>query len=160
LLSAALVATGVGSLVGGTLSDRTGRWPLLAVCLGLLAPLALTLQVAPPTVQAIQVALMGFLVGATFPVAIVAAQETWPSGHGVASGLTMGLTWIGGGIGALVTGAIADRSSLDSALGWLWVPAALATVCILAYPLLTRNAHSKDSIVSDPDTASTDSQRA
>jgi len=144
MLSAALIATGVGSLVGGTLSDRTGRWPLLAASLGLLAPLVWFVPSAPPMVQPVQIAILGFLVGATFPVAIVAAQETWPSGHGVASGLTMGLTWVGGGIGALVTGSIADSHSLDVAFRWLWLPAVLATVCILAYPLLTRGAQLGD----------------
>jgi FSR family fosmidomycin resistance protein-like MFS transporter len=138
MLSAALVATGIGSLVGGTLSDRTGRWPLMAVSLGLLAPLVSSLHAVDPAVQPVLIAALGFLVGATFPVAIVAAQESWPTGHGMASGLTMGLTWVGGGIGALVTGAVADAYSLGVALRWLWLPAVLATACILAYPLLTR----------------------
>jgi FSR family fosmidomycin resistance protein-like MFS transporter len=138
MLSAALIATGIGSLVGGTLSDRTGRWPLMVTSLGLLAPLVWLLGTAPPTVRFLQVGAIGFLIGSTFPVAIVAAQETWPTGHGVASGLTMGLTWVGGGVGGLVTGWLADTYSLDIALTWLWLPAVLAAVCILAYPFLTR----------------------
>ena len=160
MLFAALIATGAGSLVGGTLSDRTGRWPLLAASLGLLAPLVWSVPFVAPAVQPIQIAVLGFLVGATFPVAIVAAQETWPSGHGVASGLTMGLTWVGGGIGALVTGSIADSRSLDVAVQWLWLPAVLATLCILAYPLLTRGALLGDAPMSAGEAAPGGSPRA
>ena len=54
VLFAVGVATGLGSLVGGTLSDRTGRWPLLAVSLGLLAPLVWSLQVAPAVIWKMQ----------------------------------------------------------------------------------------------------------
>jgi FSR family fosmidomycin resistance protein-like MFS transporter len=154
MLSAALVAMALGSLLGGTLSDRTGRWPLMAVSLGLLAPLVWSVPAVPAPLQPVLIALLGFLVGATFPVAIVAAQETWPTGHGMASGLTMGLTWIGGGIGAVVTGAVADRFSLDVALQWLWLPAVLATVCILAYPVLTRGARLGE-VLGRPDETST-----
>jgi MFS family permease len=119
----------------------------MVVSLGLLAPIVWLLGNAPPSVQYIQVAALGFLVGSTFPVAIVAAQETWPTGHGMASGLTMGLTWVGGGVGGLVTGWLADSYSLDIALRWLWLPAALGAICILAYPMLTRQAATGDGAV-------------
>ncbi len=138
LLSVLLAAMGVGSLLGGALSDRVGRWQVFALCLGLLSPVLLLFLGATGILQAALVAMVGVLVGATFPLSIVMAQEAWPSGVGIASGLVMGLGWVPGGIGASVTGMIADRLSLHTGLSLLVVPAALGTACVLCYALAQR----------------------
>jgi FSR family fosmidomycin resistance protein-like MFS transporter len=134
------VALGAGTLLGGALSDRVGRWQLLALCLGTLGPVTWLLLQAPPAWQIPIVAVMGTLIGATFPISIVMAQETWPSGVGTASGLVMGLGWVPGGLGASLTGIVADRYSLDAALRLLILPAVLSAVCILAYGWVQRAA--------------------
>jgi FSR family fosmidomycin resistance protein-like MFS transporter len=133
-------ALGVGTLLGGALSDRLGRWQLLALCLVLLGPMAWVLLQVPAGWQMPVVGVLGVLVGATFPISIVMAQETWPSGVGTASGLVMGLGWVPGGIGASLTGVLADRYSLTTALGLLVIPAVLSAACILAYALVQRSA--------------------
>lgn len=138
LLSVLLASMGVGSLFGGALSDRLGRWQVFALCLGLLSPVLLLFLGATGILQAALVAMVGVLVGATFPLSIVMAQEAWPSGVGIASGLVMGLGWVPGGIGASVTGMIADRLSLHTGLSLLVVPAALGTACVLCYALAQR----------------------
>jgi FSR family fosmidomycin resistance protein-like MFS transporter len=89
--------------------------------------------------QAVLVAMAGVLIGATFPLSIVMAQEAWPGGVGIASGLVMGLGWVPGGIGASVTGLIADRLSLGTGLRLLVIPALLGMVCMLFYALLQRS---------------------
>jgi MFS family permease len=78
-------------------------------------------------------AFIGMLLGTTFPVSIVMAQETWPSGVGIASGLVMGLGWLPAGIGASVTGAIADRLSLEAGLRTLFVPALIGVGLVIVY---------------------------
>ncbi|UCC65075.1 MAG: MFS transporter [Anaerolineae bacterium] len=133
-------ALGAGTLLGGALSDRLGRWQLLAVCLVLLGPVAWVLLQVPIVWQIPVVAVLGILIGATFPISIVMAQETWPSGVGTASGLVMGLGWVPGGIGASLTGRVADAYSLTMALRLLVVPAALSAACILAYALVQRSS--------------------
>ena len=132
-------ALGVGTLLGGALSDRLERWQLLAVCLVLLGPMTWILLQVPAGWQMPVVAVLGVLVGATFPISIVMAQETWPRGVGTASGLVMGLGWVPGGIGASLTGVLADRYSLTSALRLLVIPAALSAACILVYAMVRRS---------------------
>jgi FSR family fosmidomycin resistance protein-like MFS transporter len=134
------IALGVGTLLGGALSDRLGRWQLLAVCLVLLGPVTWVLLQVPVGWQIPMVAVLGVLVGATFPISIVMAQETWPSGVGTASGLVMGLGWVPGGLGASFTGVVADRYSLTTALGLLVIPAVLSAACILVYAMVLRSS--------------------
>lgn len=132
-----LMATmGVGSLIGGVLSDRIGRWQMLVVVLGLLAPAAWAFVGASGVAQWALIVAIGMLLGATFPVSIVMAQETWPSGMGVASGLVMGLGWLPAGIGASVTGAIADRVSLEAGLRTLVIPAMIGAALAVTYGIM------------------------
>lgn len=130
------IALGLGSLVGGALSDRLGRWQLFALCMGFLGPAGWLFLSASGPLEVALIGVMGILIGATFPVSIVLAQETWPSRVGVASGLVMGLGWVPGGIGASITGLVADRVSLAVGLRTLSLPALLGAACVLAYALV------------------------
>lgn len=143
MLSIFLVGAGVGSLSGGVLSDRIGRWQSLALCLGLLGPVHLLFLSASGPSQMALVALIGLLTGATFPVGIVMAQEALPDAVGIASGLVMGLGWVPGGLGASLTGLVADRYSLAAGLRLLALPAALGTLCILAYSVVRRRQQAR-----------------
>ena len=136
-----LASVGVGSLIGGTLSDRIGRWQVLALSLALLGPAEWLFLSAPDPLQVALLGAVGALLGASFPVSIVMAQETWPHGLGVASGLVMGLPWMGGGIGAALTGLVADHFSLTAGLQVLALPAVLGTASTLAYAVLRRARH-------------------
>jgi len=132
-----LMATmGIGSLIGGALSDRVGRWQTLVIVLGLLAPVSWLFVGASGIAQWVLIVAIGVLLGATFPISIVMAQETWPSGMGVASGLVMGLGWLPAGIGASVTGAIADRVSLEAGLRTLPIPALIGAGLVVSYGIV------------------------
>jgi FSR family fosmidomycin resistance protein-like MFS transporter len=109
MLTVLLVSITVGTLIGGTASDRIGRWPVL---------------------------LIGVLIGSSFPVTVVMAQDSWPHGVGLASALVMGLGWLPGGIGASTTGLIADGSSLTTALLWLVIAPVLGLSFALMYALV------------------------
>lgn len=127
---------GIGSLIGGALSDRVGRWQMLVGVLALLTPVAWAFVGASGLWQWALVILIGTLIGATFPITIVMAQETWPSGMGIASGLVMGLGWLPSGIGASVTGAIADHASLEAGLRTLAAPALVGAVLAVTYGIV------------------------
>ncbi len=131
-----LAATGIGSLIGGTVSDRMGRWQLFAICIGLLGPATWFFITAGPMGQWILLAVMGLFIGALFPISIVLAQETWTQGVGIASGLVMGLGWVPGGIGASFTGWVADQATLTTGLQLLVIPTILGAVLILGYAAL------------------------
>jgi len=143
MLTVYLAVMGVGSLIGGALSDRIGRWQLLGLCLGLLGPMVWLFVGATGWLQWVLIAVVGALLGATFPVSIVMAQETWPSGVGIASGLAMGLGWLPAGIGASFTGFVADRLSLAVGLRALVVPAVVGVGLVLAYAASRRRALDK-----------------
>ena len=140
VLSVLLLSVSVGSFTGGPLSDRVGRWQVVAlslVLLGLAQSIFLTVSLFW---QVGLVAVMGMMIGASFPVAIVMAQETWPKGVGLASALIMGLGWAPGGLGAWITGLIADKSSLATGLQTLIVPPLVGVVAALGYALLQRRS--------------------
>jgi FSR family fosmidomycin resistance protein-like MFS transporter len=84
------------------------------------------------TVQLLCIGLIGVMIGATFPVTILMAQEIWPRATGLASSLVMGVGWLPAGIGSWVVGLIADRSSLSAGLTTLiFVPLVGVTAVIL-----------------------------
>jgi FSR family fosmidomycin resistance protein-like MFS transporter len=142
MLTTLLISISIGTLVGGTLSDRIGRWQVLALSLGLLGPIQWFFATTNSPAQVGFVVLIGILLGASFPVTIIMAQETWPRGVGLASALAMGLGWLPGGIGASTTGLVADQTSLTIALRWLVVAPAMGLACALVYALIwTRNSH-------------------
>jgi FSR family fosmidomycin resistance protein-like MFS transporter len=133
MLTAFLVTVSLGTLLGGTLSDRIGRWQVVALSLALLGPTYWVFMLASGSAQVGLVGLVGLLLGSTFPVTVVMAQEAWPQGVGLASALVMGLGWLPGGLGASVTGLVADHSSLGGALQLLVIPPILGLVCALIY---------------------------
>lgn len=111
-----MVAVSVGSLFGGSLSDSFGRLPVIVLSLSLMMVgqwLMMHLTGAP---QMAAVVLIGLMIGASFPVTIVLAQEAWPQSLGFASAMVMGLGWLPAGLGAWVVGTIADRSTLTAGL--------------------------------------------
>jgi FSR family fosmidomycin resistance protein-like MFS transporter len=82
---------------------------------------------------------MGILVGLTLPASIVLAQEVWSRGVGLASALVIGLGWVPGGIGAAVTGLLADKYSLAIGLRALLIAPIISVVCMLAFVALRRH---------------------
>lgn len=134
------MGAGLGGLTGGPLSDRVGRWQVLAASLLLLSLVQFFFLSATGLTQMGLVALMGFLVGGTMPVSIVMAQEAWPQGVGLASSMVMGVGWMPGGIGAWVTGWVADHYSLAAGMHTLLYPPLLGLICVLAYAALTQRA--------------------
>jgi MFS transporter, FSR family, fosmidomycin resistance protein len=136
LLSIFLVSIGLGSLIGGPLSDLVGRWQVVAVSLVLLGLGQWFFLTVTGPVQLGLVSLMGVMVGASFPVAIIMAQETWPAAVGLASGLVMGLGWAPGGIGTFLTGYLADRFTLVAGLQSLILPILVSLMSVLVFAWL------------------------
>lgn len=135
VFSAMLVATSIGTLIGGTLSDKVGRWQVVGGSLLLLNPAVWLLLHSTGAVQVGAAMFLGALLGSSFPVTVAMAGETWPRGVGLAASLVMGLGWFPGGIGASVTGAIADYSTLTSALHWLMVAPLVGLVFVTLFAL-------------------------
>ena len=129
-----------GSLLGGALSDRVGRWQVVLAAAALLVPAnGALLAVGPggaPATLLLLTAAIGCLIGMTYPVAIIMAQEAWPRNLGLAGGLVMGLGWLPGGVGASATGLLADSAGLQRALSTLVVPLLVGVAAIGSYALI------------------------
>ncbi|KGQ22997.1 MFS transporter [Thermus filiformis] len=85
----------LGTLLGGTLSDRLGRKRVLVGTLTFALPLYLGLLFLPPEnpLYLVLLAVTGALMNAGIPVATAMAQELEPKQMATVSGLLMGFTW-------------------------------------------------------------------
>jgi MFS transporter, FSR family, fosmidomycin resistance protein len=115
-LTVMLACGAVGTLIGGRMADRFSRRIVLRVSLGLLTPLMVVMLAGGIGVAIGALALIGAATIATFSVTVVMGQEYLPGRLGIASGVTLGLSIGIGGIAAAGLGALADATSLRTAL--------------------------------------------
>jgi FSR family fosmidomycin resistance protein-like MFS transporter len=115
-LTVMLAAGAIGTLIGGRLADRFGRRVVLRTSMAVLTPLMIVLLLGGIGVAIGALALIGAATIATFSVTVVMGQEYLPSRLGIASGVTLGLAIGVGGLGAAILGAVADATSLRTAL--------------------------------------------
>ena len=105
-----------GTVLGGSLADRIGNKPVLAVSLGVVGPLIALLLVVGEAGAFALVALIGFFLFGTFSIAVVMGQEFLPNRIGVASGVTLGAAIGFGGLVAWLLGLLADQTSLTTVM--------------------------------------------
>ena len=136
-----------GAVLGGALSDRVGRWQVVLAAGVLLVPAnAALLAVGPgggPGALLPLVAAIGCLIGATYPVAIIIAQEAWPRNIGLAGGMIMGLGWLPGGVGASAVGMMADSFGLARALATGVIPLLVGVLAVGGYAVLSARGTSR-----------------
>lgn len=121
----------VGNLTAGFLSDRIGRHRVIIASLLLAAPMLIALMHAQGVWVVIFAFALGFCTIASLPLTLLIGQEMLPDRPGVMTGLTLGFTFIAGGLGAAVTGALAERFSLGTVFAWLPLLPLLAMVAAL-----------------------------
>lgn len=146
IFSAVLVATSIGTVIGGTLSDRVGRWQVVGTGLILLSPAMWVFLNTTGAAQIGTAMLIGALLGSSFPVTVAMAAETWPKGVGLASALVMGLGWMPGGIGASFTGYLADNTTLTNGLTWLMVAPVVGVGFVIAFALQQRRQQGMEAV--------------
>lgn len=117
VVATVIVASGaLGTLLGGILADRLSSWRVLLGSLTLAIPALLAFAASGGPLGLIAAAAFGLLADASISITLVAAQRLLPGRTGVASGFILGMGFVTGGIGAPVTGWIADRIGLQLAL--------------------------------------------
>ncbi|WP_174520010.1 MFS transporter [Planococcus rifietoensis] len=97
-----------GTFFGGPLADRIGRKRVIVLSLLVPIPLALVLPYVALPIVAVILAVLGFFLMLSFSVMVVYAQELVPSRIGTMSGLTVGLAFGMGAIGAVAIGVLMD----------------------------------------------------
>jgi MFS transporter, FSR family, fosmidomycin resistance protein len=107
------VASAVGGIVGGVLSDRLGRVRVLRSAILITLPLfALLIYSAPGQWWFYPLTfLVGALVNASIPVGVVTAQEYAPGHVAVASSIMMGFSWGVSGMLVFLVGLLADLTT-------------------------------------------------
>lgn len=99
----------VGTFFGGPMADRMGRKNVILLSVAVPIPLSLILPYVPIWVVVILLTLIGFFIMLSFSVTVVYAQELVPSKIGTMAGLTVGLAFGMGAIGAVVIGILMDH---------------------------------------------------
>lgn len=103
-----LAAGVLGTYFGGVLADRFGLKNMILFSISGAAPFALILPHLPLFWVYPVITVLGFIVLSGFSVSVVYAQFLMPAKVGMASGLTTGLAFGMGAIGAVVLGKAAD----------------------------------------------------
>ncbi|WP_019414878.1 MFS transporter [Paenisporosarcina sp. TG20] len=104
-----LAVGAAGTFFGGPFADKIGRKNVIVLSLLVPIPLALLLPYASIPVVLILLILIGFFIMLSFSVTVVYAQELVPSKIGTMAGLTVGLSFGMGAIGAVVIGILMDH---------------------------------------------------
>jgi FSR family fosmidomycin resistance protein-like MFS transporter len=103
-----LAAGVLGTYFGGVLADKLGLKNMIVFSIAGAAPIALILPHLPLFWVYPVITILGFVVLSGFSVSVVYAQFLMPANVGMASGLTTGLAFGMGAIGAVALGRAAD----------------------------------------------------
>lgn len=98
----------IGTFFGGPIADRIGRKNVIVCSLVIPIPLSLLLPHVPLWAVVLLLICIGFFIMLSFSVTVIYAQELVPSKIGTMAGLTVGLAFGMGAIGAVAIGALMD----------------------------------------------------
>lgn len=130
-----MLGSAFGGLAGGWLADRYSNRVALGVgLLGALIPLFFYIP-APYLARIPLLTVAGFFGGMPHSVLVLGVQWLFPARRAMASGLALGLMFMGGAVGSYLVGIVADGIGLAITLQWL---ALLLLVCLPIVPLLPR----------------------
>ena len=118
----------IGSVAGGYIGDHFGRKNCILWSLVFCLP-TLYLFLTSSEISALTWFLLffsGAALQSALPASIIWAQEMIPNNAAMASGMMLGLSFGLGGLGAAITGAMADVIGLQSALVFSLLPLALS----------------------------------
>ncbi|MEI8188603.1 MAG: MFS transporter [candidate division NC10 bacterium] len=110
----------LGGMLGGYLSDRIGRQQVIVASLVSFPLFMAVAMLLSGPFRWLFLAIAGISLLASFSVTVVFAQELLPQHLGVASGLTLGLSFGAGGVGVGLSGLLADLFGLQMSV-WLLV---------------------------------------
>jgi FSR family fosmidomycin resistance protein-like MFS transporter len=109
-----LIATAIGTLVGGPLGDRIGRKYVIWISILGAAPFTLLMPYANLWGTALMSFCTGLILSSAFPAILLYAQELLPYKLGLVSGLFFGFAFGVAGIASAVLGRMADLYGIES----------------------------------------------
>lgn len=103
-----MAAIAVGTLVGGALTDRIGRRPMIWISILGVLPFTMAMPYADLFWTGVLTIIIGLITASAFPAVLVYAHEVMPGRVGLVSGMFFGFAFGLGGLGAAVMGGLAD----------------------------------------------------
>ena len=103
-----MASIALGTLLGGQLTDRIGRRPMIWISILGTLPFTLLLPHASLFWTGVLTILIGLLMASAFPAILVYAHELMPGRVGLVSGMFFGFSFGLGGLGAAFMGRLAD----------------------------------------------------
>ncbi|HWL80024.1 MAG TPA: MFS transporter [Roseomonas sp.] len=104
----------VGLVLGGLVSDRVGRLPVIWFSILGVLPFTLALPYVGLTTTVILTVVIGLIISSAFPAILVYAQQLMPGKVGLVAGIFFGLSFGLGGLGAAALGQMADWAGIDT----------------------------------------------
>ena len=138
LLAMFAVMAALGNFAGGWSSDRWPGWRVLGLSLLLMAVAMAGLLSARMWALFPLIALLGLATGATISAPMILGRQVMPTRGGLVAALVMGIGWAPSGMGAWVTGRMADNIGIHNALALLPFIPALGVCLILVFAVLYR----------------------
>lgn len=129
-----LISSAFGGVLNSFLADRFGARRVLAFSLVLSSPLIYLFLYAPGTWPHLLVIPLGIFLGGLIPVVTFTAQNLLSGSAAMASGFALGGQFTAGGIGAAVTGFLADQFGLLRSLDLLVLFPVVAALFSLGLP--------------------------
>jgi FSR family fosmidomycin resistance protein-like MFS transporter len=129
-----LLAEAFGTFLGGVVADRWGYKRVIVMTLALASPFYYLFLHGPAFSLLPFVLLLGLCLGATSPMTMGLVQSLLPASRATVSGLALGSSFVAGGVGAGITGVIADRLGLMRGLDLLIILPLIASFLCLLLP--------------------------
>ncbi|MXP62621.1 MFS transporter [Roseomonas sp. M0104] len=102
----------VGLVLGGLVSDRVGRLPVIWFSILGVLPFTLALPYVGLTATVVLTVVIGLIISSAFPAILVYAQQLMPGKVGLVAGIFFGLSFGLGGLGAAALGQMADWAGI------------------------------------------------
>lgn len=109
-----LIATAIGTMIGGPMGDRFGRKYVIWFSILGAAPFTLLMPHVNLTTTIIMSFFIGLILSSAFPAILLYAQELLPYNLGLVSGLFFGTAFGFAGIAAAVIGNLADIYGIET----------------------------------------------
>ena len=109
-----LAAGALGTFLGGPISDRFGRKPVIWFSILGALPFALMLPYVGLQWTGILTVIIGLIMSSAFSAIIVYAQELMPGRVGMVAGMMFGFSFGLGGLGAAALGRMADITGIET----------------------------------------------